>query len=101
MADSTPKLVIGGIGPNFDRLVAARDIETSSILHVAAELLRAVHAAMADPAFDGEDWLRHDAAVRVIAETLASLCDVRRSQLRSPDCPHRQLKLAIERRTAT
>ena len=52
MADRTPNIVIGGIGPNFDRLVAARDIEISSILHVAAELLRTVHAAMADPAFD-------------------------------------------------
>ena len=92
-------IMIAGIGPAYDRLIAACDIQDNDDLAaVASELLRAIHAAMADPHDSGKTTLARDPAVRAIVDKLASLCRVQSVQIRSPDCPHRQLKLALDRR---
>ena len=101
MSSRIDAIVVPGAGPFYDRLAAARDIQDSDDLaSVAAELLRAIHSAMADAGHAGAAALPlcEEPGVRAIADKIASLCLVQNVPFRSALCPHLALKRALDRR---
>ena len=62
-------------GPSYNRFKIAYEIQDAcNPSGVARELVRVIKSAMDDPACEGTNWVRKDAAVVAVVDKLYSLC---------------------------